>query len=296
MQALHFPHEFNSYCSERTMRTLAQDLSPEMETQLIRLLRTHSPAQKLKRMAGLWELAKQLMLSDIRSHFPQASQRELDRQLLLRRLGQEKSAQFFSKNYTPSLQEGEMNEIQVVVAVTERLEALSIPYFVGGVASITYGEPRLTDDADLVVRLFSFAVPRFVKAFEPDFLVSADTIQEALARHYAFNLIHIATAFRFDFYPVSDEDDLELDSFARRLRQESGAGEVWMASPEDLILAKLKWFRKGGEVSEEQWRDVLGVLKVQGTRLDFAYLAGQAQRFRLADLLEKARADAGEIP
>ncbi len=278
------------------MRTLAQDLSPEMETQLIRLLRTHSPAKKLKRMTGLWELAKQLMWSDIRSHFPQASQRELARQFLLRRLGQEKSAQIFSKDYSPSMREEEMNEIEVIVLVTQRLEALNIPYFIGGgIASISYGEPRLTDDADLVIRLFPFAVPRLVKAFEADFLISADTVQDALARHYAFNLIHLATAFRFDFYPISDDDDLEIDSFARRLRKESGAGEVWMASPEDLILAKLKWFRKGGEVSEKQWRDVLGVLKVQGARLDFAYLRGQAQRFGLADLLAQAREDAGEI-
>lgn len=279
------------------MRTLAQDLSPEMEVLLIRLLRTHSPAQKLGRMVGLWELAKQLMLSDIRSHFPQASPGELYQQLLLRRLGREKSEQILSQNHTPTPREDDMNEIQVIVAVTQRLEALNIPYFVGGgIASITYGEPRLTDDADLIIRLFPFAVPRLVQAFESDFLVSADSVQEAAARHYAFNFIHIATGFRIDFYPISEEDDLELDSFARRLRKESGAGEVWMASAEDVILAKLHWFRKGGKVSEKQWRDVLGVLKVQGTRLDFAYLAGQARRFGLADLLEQARDEAGTIP
>lgn len=281
------------YSFEEFMRTLAHDLSPEMETQLIRLLRTHTSAQKLKRLTGLWGLAKQLMLSDIRAHFPQASQRELERQLLLRRLGEQQCNAVLAKNDT---REENMNEIEVIVAVTQRLESLNIPYYVaGGIASITYGEPRLTDDADLVIRLFPFAVPRLVKTFEADFLVSADTVQDALARHYAFNLIHLATAFRFDFYPMSEDDDLESDSFARRLRKESGAGEIWMVSPEDLILAKLKWFRKGGEVSEKQWRDVLGVLKVQGARLDFAYLAGQARRFGLKDLLEKARDDAGEI-
>lgn len=278
------------------MRTLAQDLTPEMEVLLIRLLRTHSSAQKLRSMVGLWELVKQFMLSDIRSHYPQASQHELHRQLLLRRLGREKCEQIFSRKNTPHLWEEVMNEIQVIVAVTQRLDDLKIPYFVGGsIASITYGEPRLTDDADLIIRLFPFAVSRFVEVFEPDFLVSADTVRDALARHYAFNFIHIATGFRIDFYPISDDDDLEIDSFARRLRKESGAGEVWMASPEDVILAKLHWFRKGGKVSEKQWRDVLGVLKVQGTRLDFAYLAGQAQRFGLGDLLEKARDEAGTI-
>ncbi|NUO80055.1 hypothetical protein HUU05_08265 [candidate division KSB1 bacterium] len=278
------------------MRTLAQDLTPEMETQLIRLLRTRSPAQKLKRFSGLWELARQLMLSDIRAHFPQASPREWHRQMLLRRLGREKSEQIFSKNHAPSSREAEMNEIQIIVAVTQRLEALNVPYFItGGIASITYGEPRLTDDADLVIRIFPFAVPRLVAAFESDFLVSLDSVNDAVAQHYAFNFIHIATGFRIDFYPISDDDDLDIDSFARRQRKESGAGEVWMASAEDVILAKLRWFKKGGKVSEQQWRDVLGVLKVQGPRLDFAYLTGQAQRFGLADLLERAREEAGEI-
>lgn len=278
------------------MRTLAHDLSPEMETQLVRLLRTHSPAQKLKRLSGLWELARQLMLSDIRAHFPQASPNELHRQLLLRRLGRKRSDMVFTKNYAPSAKEFEMNEIQVMVTTTQRLEALNIPYFIGGgIASITYGEPRLTDDADLVIRLFPFAVPHLVAAFEPDFLVSLDSANDAVARHYAFNFIHIATGFRIDFFPISDDDDLEIDSFARRQRKESGAGEVWMASAEDVILAKLRWFKKGGRVSDKQWRDVLGVLKVQGARLDFAYLIGQARRFGLSDLLAQGREEAGTI-
>jgi hypothetical protein len=126
-------------------------------------------------------------------------------------------------------------------------------------------------------------------------VVSADAVQDALLRRYAFNIIHIDTAFKIDFYPITDEDEMEIAAFARRRHVDIGAGEIWMASPEDVILAKLRWFRKGGEVSEKQWRDVLGVLKVQGENLDFAYLEQMAARFGLTDLLARAREDAGSV-
>ena len=83
---------------------------------------------------------------------------------------------------------------------------------------------------------------------------------------------------------------MELTAFARRQRVDIGAGEIWMASAEDVILAKLSWFRKGGEVSEKQWRDVLGILRVQRGRLDADYLRSMAESLGLSDLLDRALA------
>ena len=189
-----------------------------------------------------------------------------------------------------------LSEPELISLVAQRLEELRIPYFVSGsVASIIHGEERFTKDADLVVRIFPFHIPALIKTFEPGFVISADAVQDAITRRYAFNIIHLATAFKIDLFPIHEEDEFEFDALERCRRQHIGSGEIWVATAEDIILAKLIWFRKGGSVSEQQWRDVLGVLKVQGARLDFAYLAGQARRFGLADLLEKAREDAGEI-
>jgi hypothetical protein len=98
-----------------------------------------------------------------------------------------------------------------------------------------------------------------------------------------------------DFYPITDAAEMEMSAFARRKAQDISAGEIWLASAEDVVLAKLHCFRKGGEVSEKQWRDVLGVLKVQGERLGFAYLEHMAGPFGLTDLLIRAREDAGTI-
>lgn len=277
------------------MRTLAKDTSPEVEAQLISLWRQHTPAKKLKSLTGLGQLVKNLIFSGLRSQNPQASERELYHQFHIRRLGREPADKIFAtgKSMSQGL-EGEMTEPQIIASVIQQLDHLKIPYFIsGGIASIIYGEPRLTNDADLVIRIFPFHIPKFVQAFGGEFVISADAIQAALQGRRAFNIIHVDTAFKIDFYPISDDSDLEIDAFARRRLHDIGAGEAWVASAEDVILAKLRWFRRGGEASETQWRDVLGVLKVQGESLDFAYLSAQAQRFGLKDLFDQAREDAG---
>ncbi len=277
------------------MRTLAKDTSPEVEAQLIGLWRQHTPAKKLKSLTGLGQLAKNLIFSGLRSQNPQASERELYHQFHIRRIGREPADKIFARGKSMSQRlEGKMTEPQIIASAIQQLDHLKIPYFIsGGIASIIYGDPRLTNDADLVIRIFPFHIPKFVQAFEGEFVISADAIQAALQNRRAFNIIHVDTAFKINFYPISDDDALESDAFARRRLNDIGAGEVWLASAEDVILAKLRWFRKGGEVSETQWRDVLGVLKVQGEKLDFVYLTAQAHRFGLADLLDHAREDAG---
>lgn len=279
------------------MRTLAEDTSPEIEAVLIGLLRQRTPEQKLRGMMGLRDLSKRLILGRLRSQYPGASEQELHHQLNLRRHGYETSEKIrLVKSHLLNWEFKMLNETQLIGLVAQRLTELKIPYFVGGgVASIVHGEERFTKDVDIVIRISPFLIPRFVKIFETDFVVSTDAVQDALARRYAFNIIHIETAYKIDFYPITDEDEMEIAALARRLQIDIGAGEIWMASAEDVILAKLRWFRQGGEVSEKQWRDVLGVLKVQGKNLNFTYLETMAARFNLADLLLRARADAGEI-
>ncbi len=279
------------------MRTLAEDTSPEMEAVLIGLLRKRTPAQKLMSLVGLRDLAKRLIFSDLRSRHPQANDHELQHRLNVRRLGQEMADKVsLAREATFNLEASMLNEAQIIALVAKRFEELKIPYYIGGaVASIIHGEERFTKDADIVIRILPVHIKKFVQAFETDFVVSEDMVRDSLARRYAFNIIHIDTAYKIDLYPISDEDEMELAAFARRQRRDIGTGEIWLASAEDVILAKLRWFRKGGEVSEKQWRDVLGVLKVQGDNLDFAYLEPMAARFGLADLLVRARDDAGSV-
>jgi len=180
--------------------------------------------------------------------------------------------------------------------VVSAFRALDVDYFVGGsVASMVFGEPRLTVDADLVARLQVGHAAPLVAQLGAEFYADLAAIRTAIQEERAFNLIHLATIVKVDVY-VANATAFVESQFARRLLRDVGTGEpleLFLATPEDTVLAKLDWFRKGGGVADRQWRDVLGVLKVQADALDFVYLREWAIRLDLAGLLQRALYDAG---
>jgi hypothetical protein len=182
--------------------------------------------------------------------------------------------------------------IVAVLPVIEAFERLGVRHYVGGsLASSTYGVARTTLDADLVADLAPRHVAPFAEALRADYYVSEAMIADAIARRSSFNVIHLGTAFKVDVFVLKDR---AYDRAAfERIRQDSLAAEgvaveVPFASPEDVILNKLEWYRLGDEVSSRQWGDVLGVLKVQKDSLDRAYLAHWARQLGLTDLLDRA--------
>jgi hypothetical protein len=191
-----------------------------------------------------------------------------------------------------------MNTSQVLAAITpivEALEELGVSYHIGGsVASSIYGIFRATIDADLVANLRLEQIRPLVKRLQADYYIDEDMIRDAIKRRSSFNVIHLDTMLKVDiFIPKSrlfDQEEL------RKVRQEvlsEGTRPFNIASPEGTILNKLEWYRMGGEVSDRQWNDILGVLKVQGTNLDMAYLQRWAADLSVTDLLERALVDAG---
>ena len=123
-------------------------------------------------------------------------------------------------------------------------------------------------------------------------------VRDAVARRGSFNVIHLASVRKIDFF-VAGADPFTCEEMTRRVfitLDGDSPVQLWVASPEDIILQKLRWYANGGRVSDRQWRDVLGVLKVQGTRLDQSYLATWAERLDLADLLRDALRSSGLAP
>jgi len=116
---------------------------------------------------------------------------------------------------------------------------------------------------------------------------------DAVARRGSFNVIHLATMFKIDLF-VLGADGLSREELSRRRRYRVGdeQTEVFVASPEDIVLQKLRWYRKGHEISDRQWRDVVEVLRTQGSLLDREYVDRWARELGVDDLLQEAVADA----
>ena len=151
-----------------------------------------------------------------------------------------------------------------LLAVFDRLE---MRFLIGGsIASGTHGLPRNTNDIDVVADLSAELVGEFCAVLSPLFYVEADTVALAIQRGRAFNVIHLKGAVKFDIFPVGEDRFARSELARRRYTTTTITGleniEFPVASAEDTILAKLVWFRKGGEVSDQQWHDILGVIHV----------------------------------
>lgn len=181
--------------------------------------------------------------------------------------------------------------LRVTLLVTTLLDQLEIPYVIGGsMASIIHGMLRMTMDVDIVADIQPEHVSLFVTELQDAFYVDEQMIRQAIQRRSSFNLIHLSTAFKVDIF-VSKGRQFDQQQFKRRISEQIGPErdeQIWVLSAEDIVLAKLEWFRLGGEVSERQWRDILGVLKTQQSALDIGYLHQWAETLAVADLLERA--------
>ena len=179
-----------------------------------------------------------------------------------------------------------MEQYELLKIIVNCFDSLKVPYFVtGAVASIAYGEPRLTNDIDVVADISERHISGLKKRFsEPDFYISEEAVRDAICRRDQFNIIHAASGLKVDVI-MPKRTPFDKSRFKRIKRiQISEETEANFSSPEDVIIIfkKMDFYRKGG--SEKHLRDIIGILKISGDTLDITYIIEWANRLGLDDI------------
>jgi hypothetical protein len=179
---------------------------------------------------------------------------------------------------------------QIVYHVLDALEALGVPHMVvGSFSSNLYGLPRSTRDADFVVELGDVPVSRLAQQLGPGFRLDPQMSFETITGTYRFIASHVASAFRVEFFLLSD-DPHDRERFARRRRAAFPEREGFVATPEDVVITKLRWSKGGSRPKDIE--DVRNVIIGQKSRLDWGYIRRWCAAHGTTELLEKVRREA----
>ncbi|MBT4286787.1 MAG: hypothetical protein HOD92_05565 [Deltaproteobacteria bacterium] len=192
-----------------------------------------------------------------------------------------------------------MNESDIITAINpivKAFENLGVQYYIGGsVASSAYGIARATLDVDLVSNLKTKQVPGLIKVLKKKYYINEQSVVDAIQHSSSFNLIHLETMLKVDVF-ILKNTPYDLCAFSRKqidTLDDQNKITFFLGSAEDIILNKLNWFKKGDCISDQQWKDILGIIKVQQKQLDQDYLRHWAKILDLWKLFQKAFDDAG---
>jgi hypothetical protein len=265
---------------------------PQTEWRRVQGYRAMTPQRRFEIAQGLMRSGRSTVERAIQEQRPGLSPQEIEFELWNRIYGRRWLAQVRGLK-RPGRQA--MEDWQIVAQIIQVLEAHNIPYaIVGGYSAIYWGRPRFTQDADLVVDLSLAQVSQLVDAWSAQFVVDRETVEQAVARHSEFALIHKTEVYKTDVW-VSANTPYDREVFRRRRRGAFGNMQAFYQSPEDTILSKLRWCQMAN-FSERQFGDALGVYEVQEALLDQKYLDRWAQTLGVADLLARVRDQAARPP
>ncbi|MBI5359051.1 MAG: hypothetical protein HZA48_00545 [Planctomycetes bacterium] len=177
-----------------------------------------------------------------------------------------------------------MEQQDLIKLIADSFASLGVAYFItGSTASIIYGEPRFTNDIDIVADISEAHINDLIKKFPlPEFYLSEEAIKDAVNRKLQFNIIHPSSGLKIDV--IVKKNNLFDESRFKRLRKIQTSNNIYanFASPEDVIVKKMDFYRQGG--SEKHLRDIAGIIKISGENLDYNYITNWANKLDLDDI------------
>jgi hypothetical protein len=268
-----------------------QSIDTKIDADLIRfhLYRQRTTVERLILGAKYKQSARQLSIECLRQSFPELTDAAFSQKISTAWL-QEKCPIDCIPKLNPMSWSQDPTAIASLLA--QILNTANIPYYItGGVAAIAHGEPRATIDLDVVISIDLADLPALAANFEAQGFYVAGLADVMAGSLRCLNITHLETIENVDLMISGREeyDPIEFDRCPSYTLP--GSGEVSIASPEDVIISKLIWRRE--TQSDKQWRDILGILKVQQEKLDFVYLQGWVERFELDEDWKRAKIEAG---
>lgn len=277
------------------MRTQSPDTSPAFEQIQIAHIRTFSAARKFRSVCSWTQSLTSANFSAIDD--PSSPHQERDRaiQFVTREYGNELASLFRNELAQRAAWSLHMLDLQAaLLPVIKRCEQRNVRYLLtGSLASSVYGLPRLARDVDLLVDLHPEQFSSFFEPLAHSYLWVRHTEDRAQQYQPCFSLLHVSCLVKLDVFLPFTAFDVSLLQRGQALPLIEGRAPLWMIAPEESVLMQLRWYRHSGANADDQWNDVLGVLKVQASTIDLTSLGQQAEDWQVHDLLRLALIDAG---
>jgi hypothetical protein len=278
------------------MRTQSIDTTPEVERLQVARIRSFSPARKFASVRSWTYTLTSANVHAMHSGAPESNERDIAVRFVTREYGKALATDFQTAvEQRPEWTIQEHDLLVAMIPIIEVFESLGIRYYLSGsIACSVYGLPRGAQDIDVVADIQTEHVSALVKHLQGAYTINAQTLRDAIAQRNAFSLLHLSSLVKVDvMLPRGTPFDSLVSQRARQLSLIEGYQPIWIASPEDVVLMRLEWYRDCGATADDQWNDMLGVLKVQAPTLDLTYLRHVAQTLNDSGLLEQALIDAG---